>query len=110
MSEMDKQLPPYFKEYLEQKFTELHTAIQTNKKDTDIEISELKNEQKWTSGMIKIAIGGLSVISIAGVVFLSFFKTLNKQQIQEAIKENKNDIANEVVVIIENKYNLEVKK
>jgi hypothetical protein len=116
MSEMDKQLPPYFKEYLEQKFTALHDAIRDNKKAHDEDIvdmaktlDEVRLEQKWASGMIKGAVGGLAVISVAGVVLSLYFKTLNRQQIEEAIQAQKIYIATEVVDILEDKYNLKIK-
>ncbi len=86
-------LPPYFKEYMEQKFNELHSKIDSVFETHDNEIVEIKNEIhetkidiKWLNQKVWMAIGALGVISIVGTVFASYFKVMNKQQIQEAIE------------------------
>lgn len=86
-------LPPFFKEYMEQKFNELHSKIDSVFETHDNEIVEIKNEiheikkdTRWLSQKVWMAIGALGVISIVGTVFASYFKVMNKQQIQEAIE------------------------
>jgi len=86
-------LPPFFKEYMEQKFNELHSKIDSvfethNNEIVEIknEIHEIKKDTRWLSQKVWMAIGALGIISIAGTVFASYFKVMNKQQIQEAIE------------------------
>lgn len=97
-------LPPFFKEYMEQKFnfstelmeqrfTELHNKIDSkfSTHDEDIlgikkEIHETKEDVKWLNQKVWMAMGALGVISITGGIFVYYFKTLNKAQIEEALR------------------------
>lgn len=97
-------LPPYFKEYMEQKFNfstelieqrfiELHNTINSTftSHDNEIldikkEIHETKEDVKWLNQKVWMAMGALGVISMVGGIFVYYFKTLNKAQIEEAIR------------------------
>ena len=86
-------LPPFFKEYMEQKFNELHTKIDSvfethNNEILDIkkEIHETKEDVKWLNQKVWMAMGALGVISMVGGIFVYYFKTLNKAQIEETIR------------------------
>lgn len=88
-----QELPPYFKEYMEQKFSELHarfdSTISMHKdkfEEIEKDVSEIKKDTRWLNQKVWMAIGALGVISIAGGVLASSFKLINKQQIQEAIQ------------------------
>ena len=88
-----QELPDYFERYMEQKFSELHTKIDSVFKTHDSEIIEIKNDIhstkediKWLNQKVWMAIGALSVVSVVGGIFASYFKTINRQQIEEAIK------------------------
>lgn len=85
-------LPPFFKEYMEQKFNELHTKIDSvfETHDEDIlgikkEIHETKEDVKWLNQKVWMAMGALGVMSMVGGIFVYYFKTLNKAQIEEVI-------------------------
>lgn len=85
-------LPPYFKEYMEQKFSELHIKIDSvfethNNEILDIkkEIHETKEDVKWLNQKVWMAMGALGVMSMVGGIFVYYFKTLNKAQIEEVI-------------------------
>ena len=118
-------LPPYFKDYMEQKFNELHTKIDSvfETHDHEIidirnEIHETKNDIKWLNQKVWMAIGALGVISITGGVLALYFKVMNKQQIQEAVQplqeqtrkaqETAQNTDNKLQGIINN-YNIQVK-
>jgi hypothetical protein len=117
-------LPPFFKEYMEQKFSELHTKIDSVFQTHDNEIIGIKNEIhdtkqdiKWLNQKVWMAMGALCVISIAGGIFASYFKTLNKQQIEEAIKpleqksesaQNTAEFTNKTLQNIIKSYNIRV--
>jgi len=118
-------LPPYFKEYMEQKFNELHVRLDSSSlmhqdKFGEIErdILEIKKDTRWLSQKVWMAIGALGVISIIGGVLASYFKVMNKQQIQEAVQplqeqtrkaqETAQNTDNKLQGIINN-YKLEVK-
>lgn len=79
-------LPPYFKEYMEQKFNELHQKIDTVFDQHDTEIEEIRKDVSWLKQKIWMALGALAVISVVGGVFATYFKELNKNQLQEAIQ------------------------
>lgn len=97
-------LPPFFKEYMEQKFNfstelieqrfiELHNTINSTftSHDNEIldikkEIHETKEDVKWLNQKVWMAMGALGVISMVGGIFVYYFKTLNKAQIEEAIR------------------------
>lgn len=97
-------LPPYFKEYMEQKFNfstelieqrfiELHNTINSTftSHDNEIldikkEIHETKEDVKWLNQKVWMAMGALGVISMVGGIFVYYFKTLNKAQIEEVIR------------------------
>lgn len=99
-------LPPFFKEYMEQKFSELHT-----------EIHETKEDVKWLNQKVWMAMGALGVISMVGGIFVYYFKTLNKAQIEEAIRplqaqtqkaQMSSESTDETLKKIITKYDLEV--
>lgn len=71
-------LPPYFKEYMEQKFNELHQKIDTVFDKHDTEIEEIRKDVSWLKQKIWMALGALAVISVVGGVFATYFKELNK--------------------------------
>jgi len=86
-------LPPYFKEYMEQKFNELHQKIDTvfNQHDTELsdireKLNAVEKETRWNSQKIWMALGALAVISIVGGFFATYFKELNKNQINESLQ------------------------
>lgn len=117
-------LPPFFKEYMEQKFSELHTKIDSVFETHDNQIIGIKNEIhstkediKWLNQKVWMAMGALGVISIAGGIFASYFRTLNKQQIEEAIEpleqksesaQNTAELTNKTLQNIIKSYNIRV--
>lgn len=54
MSDESKQIPPYFKEYLELKFKELHNAIAINKEEHTKDILDINQKTKEYDTKIKI--------------------------------------------------------
>lgn len=87
-------LPPYFKEYMEQKFKavdeqfiDIKTTLNNSLNNHDSEISDLKNEVKWLNQKVWMAIGALTVISLVGGIFAAYFKQLNKAQISEVVSD-----------------------
>lgn len=54
MSDESKQIPPYFKEYLELKFKELHNAIAINKEEHTKDILDINQKTKEHDTKIKI--------------------------------------------------------
>lgn len=117
---MPEQLQTYFKEFLNEKFDSLHEKIdgvmQTHTNEmivfskrldgVDKRLDDVDREQKWQGSKIWLAIGGISVIGVSGFVFSLYFKTLNKQQIEEAIGSQKTHVVNQVVETLEEKYDL----
>ncbi len=92
-------IPPYFKEYMEQKFNDLHSKIDNALKSHDSDfmaqsqrIDKLDAEVRWANQKIWIAIGALSVMGLAGTFFASYFKQLNQVQLEETITPLKNEI------------------
>lgn len=99
-------IPPYFKEYLEQKFNELHKKIDSVFKEHDAEIIEIKTDVidvkkdvKWLNQKVWMAIGALTIISVVGGIFVGYFKQLNKAQVTEAVKESIDPTKQQVVNI-----------
>ena len=91
---MQENLPPFFKEYMEQKFTELHAKIDSFSKDHHDEIERVKDDVngvkqdiKWLNQKVWMAMGALTIISIVGGIFAAYFKQLNKAQISEVVSE-----------------------
>lgn len=128
-------LPPFFKDYMEQKFNfstelmeqrfaELHNKIDSKFLTHENDIISIKNEIhstkediKWINQKVWMAMGALCVISIAGGIFAGYFKTLNKQQIEEAIKpleqksesaQNTAELTNKTLQNIIKSYNIRV--
>ena len=87
-------LPPYFKEYMEQKFkavdeqfVDIKGTLNTALNNHDSEISDLKEEVRWLNQKVWMAIGALTVISLVGGIFAAYFKQLNKAQISEVVSD-----------------------
>jgi len=88
-----KDIPPYFKEYMEQKFSELHLKFDESMSmhkdkfdEIEMDIAEIRKDTRWLSQRVWMAIGALAVMSIAGGILASYFRVMNMQQIQEAIQ------------------------
>lgn len=95
----------YFVKYLDQKFEGIHTKMDDficsmdEKHDlVKKEIEELKKNDKWQDQKIWMAMGGIAVIGVTGAILASFFKTLNRHQVEDAVSqalENKQFEVNE---------------
>lgn len=82
---MKNDLPPYFKEYFEEKFTGLDMTIKKAFDTYDKEIADLNSSVTFLNQKYWIAIGALAIISIVGGTFAFMFKELNKNQIIDAV-------------------------
>jgi hypothetical protein len=71
---------------MEQKFNELHQKIDTVFDQHDTEIEEIRKDVSWLKQKIWMALGALAVISVVGGVFATYFKELNKNQINESLQ------------------------
>ena len=96
---MNSELPSYFEKYFEEKFgnfeknfRELNEKIDDKIGTMQLEIHEIKRDTKWLSQKIWMALGGLGVITLFGTVFVTYFKTLNREQIQEAVQTINDDV------------------
>ena len=79
--------------------------------------NQTKEDIKWINQKVWMAMGALCVISISGGIFAGYFKTLNKQQIEEAIKpleqksesaQNTAELTNKTLQNIIKSYNIRV--
>lgn len=91
-------LPPYFKEYMDGKFSDidkqlgginnrLDSALQTQ----DNVIQDLRDDVKWLNQKVWMALGALAIISLVGGIFAFYFKELNKAQIYSALQSTLSD-------------------
>lgn len=86
-------IPPYFKEYMEQKFRavdeqfgDIKNKLDNALNNHDKEIDELRKDVQWLNQKVWMALGALVIISLVGGVFAAYFKELNKNQIHEALQ------------------------
>jgi len=92
-------LPPYFKEYFEEKFDNLNANIKDLSANYDNKIGVLEKDVRFLNQKYWIALGALTIISIVGGTFAFMFKELNKRQIIDAIGEQITPVKKDVDLI-----------
>lgn len=107
---MEKELPKYFTEYLEEKFSSLGNLISDNSKITQDRLNELEKTQKMHSYYIWFAMGGIVLIFSTGFLFSSLFKAYDQQQIEEILTSKNSEIAQSVVDTLTQRYSIKINK
>jgi len=96
---MGNDLPKYFKEYMEQKFSEIHTRFDDSEEQTkekllsvSKDVDLLKENSDWVNKKIWMAVGGIAIIAAFGTYFAVSFKKLNELQLNAQLEPIKTDI------------------
>lgn len=80
-------LPPYFKEYMEEKFKSIDEQLN----QVTCKLDDLKTDTKWLNQKVWMALGAIVVLSAGAGIFIAFFKQVNQENIHTAVKQALSD-------------------